>query len=287
METSEIDDDDPVNYSIIEREEETEDHNINQPFDPKKIRVDTKTLTIYLVLERIKHGEINLTPDFQRNEVWTSKAKSLLIESILIRIPLPAFYMDATNDDNWLVIDGLQRLTALKQFIIDKTLSLVDVEYLEDFKNYKFDQLPRNFQRRIEEAQITVFLIEKGTPPEVKFNIFKRINTGGLPLSKQEIRHAIYQGKATEFLNKLANLKEFKNTLEIPIDNNQDNSEITELPKLTKRMEDQEFILRFLAFKLTSYQDYKSDALDSFLNDAMKKINALDDAKLDSLEKDF
>lgn len=114
----------------IDKEEdiEPEEEGITTPFDPSKIRVDTRPLTIDLVLKRIKLSEIDLAPSFQRHaDIWTPTAKSRLIESILIRIPLPAFYMDATNEDKWLVIDGLQRLSTLKKFAIDKELRLTNL----------------------------------------------------------------------------------------------------------------------------------------------------------------
>ena len=89
-----------------------EDESIIQPFDPELIRVETRPMTIDLLLQRIKYEELDLAPDFQRKGgIWNQLTKSRLIESILIRIPLPAFYMDATNEDKWVVIDGLQRLT--------------------------------------------------------------------------------------------------------------------------------------------------------------------------------
>lgn len=254
--------------------EENED-SIIQPFDPEKIRVDTRPYNIDLLLNRIKYGELNLSPDFQRaDNIWKSKTKSRLIESILVRIPLPAFYMDATDEDKWVVIDGLQRLTTLKQFAIDKSLILDELEFLVELNGKSFDQLPRNLQRRITETQVTVYLIEKGTPPQVKFNIFRRINTGGLPLSLQEIRHALNQGKSTKFLEKLSKLPEFKLAT-------------TESISSDQRMGDREFVLRFLAFTINSYHDYKATEFDSFLSEVMGTINKMEEEELYSLEQRF
>jgi hypothetical protein len=253
-------------------EPETED-TITEPFDPSKIRVDTRPMTLDLVLSRLQYDELDLAPEFQRQAgIWTDIAKSRLIESILIRIPLPAFYMDATNEDKWLVIDGLQRLTALKQFVIDKQLRLKGLDYLKEIEGKNYDELPRTYQRRIKETVLTVYLIEKGTPPEVKFNIFSRINTGGLPLSPQELRHAINTGKATKLLAQLAGSQEFR----------QATGNFTK-----KRMEDSELVLRFLAFTITPYTDYAAKIIDVFLNDAMAKINQMSEPEILELSTKF
>jgi len=274
------------NDTDLEREEEV----IREPFDPTKIKIDARQITIDLVLNRIKFGEIELSPDFQRDsDIWNNIAKSRLIESMLIRIPLPAFYIDATDENKWVVIDGQQRLTTIKNFVLGEKDTVSDVtedeenngikfrlsklEFLTQFNDKTYDELPRNYQRRINETQITVYLIEKGTPEEVKFNIFRRINTGGLPLSSQEIRHALNQGKATKFLKILADSKEFRDA--------------TANAVTDKRMTAREVVLRFLAFKITHYTKYSAAELDTFLNEAMKIMNSMSDQSLADLKKDF
>jgi hypothetical protein len=259
---------------------------IIEPFDPTKIKIDARQITIDLVLNRIKYGEIELSPDFQRDaNIWTPVAKSRLIESMLIRIPLPAFYIDATDEDKWIVIDGQQRLTAIKHFVLgkgndknderdDKDLfRLSKLEFLTQFNDKSYDEIPRNYQRRISETQITMYLIEKGTPEKLKFNIFKRINTGGLPLSPQEIRHAINQGKATKFLEKLAKTDEFKTA--------------TSNSVRDERMADRETVLRFLAFRINHFSEYDTNDLDTFLNNAMKAMNNMTDKHFYDLESVF
>ncbi|MBW4521019.1 MAG: DUF262 domain-containing protein [Scytolyngbya sp. HA4215-MV1] len=266
---------------------EIEEEEIVEPFDPTKIKIDARQITIDLVLNRIRFGEIELSPDFQReSNIWNDTAKSRLIESMLIRIPLPAFYIDATDEDKWVVIDGQQRLTTVKQFVIgglngekdqvneDKEkFRLSKLEFLTQFNGKSYDELPRNYQRRINETQITIYLIEKGTPEELKFNIFRRINTGGLPLSSQEIRHALNQGKVTKFLEKLAVSKEFKKATANGVPD--------------KRMAAREVVLRFLAFKITPFPQYNATELDTFLNGAMKTMNYMSDEDLERLERDF
>lgn len=250
------------------------DESITKPFDPTLIRVEPKILTIDLLVSRMREDEIDLMPAFQRrSDIWKESAQSRLIESILIRIPLPAFYMDATNEDRWLVVDGLQRLSTLKRFMIDKDLKLTGLEFLTQFNGKGYDDLPRTFQRRIVETQVTVFLIEKGTPPEVKFNIFKRINTGGLPLSPQEIRHALNQGPATDMLERLAASEAFKKATLGGVN--------------PKRMDDRECVLRFLSFAVMPYTAYKAKELDIFLNEMMARINRMIPDERDDLEQRF
>ena len=255
---------------------EPELEEIEQTFDPTQIRIDTRTMAIDSVLKRISHDEIDLAPDFQRHaNIWTEQTQSRLIESILIRIPIPAFYMDATGDDKWLVIDGLQRLNALKKFMLDRSLCLTGLEILKELAGKTYDRLARNYQRRIEETLLTIHLIEKGTPPEVKFNIFQRINTGGQSFSPQELRHALNPGKATSFLALLAN-----------------NEAFTKIVKMTERqkqrMKDIEFILGFVAFYITSYDEYSHQrGRDYFFNEAMKKINQLSEQDRVSIKDNF
>ena len=238
---------------------------ITEPFDPTMIRVITKPMTIDLVLKRIKENALDLSPNLQRSSfqrmgnIWTDGAQSRLIESLLIQIPLPAFYIDATNEDHWIVVDGLQRLTALKRFIIEEKLKLRELEFLTELHGKVFRQLSPRFRRRIEETQITINIIEEGTPSNAKFNIFKRINTGGLPLSSQEIRHALNQGRATRLLTRLAESEEFLSAT---------GHSIKDI-----RRADQECVLRFIAFTLVTYQEYKTEDFDGFLNETMKRMN--------------
>lgn len=261
------------NGTGVEVEDTGSEEKITIPFDPSRIRVDTRPMTINLLLSRIKHEELDLQPGFQRKAgLWSETTQSRLIESILIRIPLPAFYMDATDDDRWLIVDGLQRLTTLQRFVITKELRLSGLEFLTNLEDKNYNELPRNLQRRIDETQIIVYLIEKGSPDEVKFNIFKRINTEGLPLSGQEIRHALYQGKATELLDQLANSDEFKQAIDNGIRDT--------------RMADRECVLRFLAFTINPYTKYDGN-FDRFLNASMADINKMSDQEIGNLKDQF
>lgn len=261
------------NGTGVEVEDTSGEEKIIEPFDPVLIRVDTRPMTIDLLRLRIEYQELDLAPGFQRKGgIWKDEAQSRLIESMLIRIPLPAFYMDATNDEKWLVVDGLQRLTTLKRFMIEKDLRLSGLEFLTQFDGKSYDELPRNYQRRIAETQVTVYLIEKGTPDGVKFNIFKRINTGGLPLSAQEIRHALNQGEATKLLAQLAESSNFKRAVNNGIRDD--------------RMADRECVLRYFAFTIVPYTTFTKD-FDGFLNNAMADINKMPAHEREHLRSQF
>lgn len=254
-------------------EEERVGYVMKQPFNPNKIKIRPQTITVDAMVERIRHGEIDLNTQFQRKEgLWTDEQQSRLIESILIRFPLPVFYFDGSNNDKWLVIDGLQRLTSLKRFMVTKELKLSGLEYLK-LNGNGWDDLERPNQRQINETQLQCYVLEEGED-NVKFNIFKRINTGGLTLSSQEIRHAMHQN-VSGYLKELAELNEFKIATGNKISSD--------------RMQDRDFINRFLAFYLLDYAaEYeKEDDLDSFMNRALQVLSKKSDQEKSKIADDF
>lgn len=254
---------------------DSEPGDIRKPFDVSKIDIESTTLVLQNIIDRLEHKELALDTEFQRMAgVWDTQRKSRLIESILIRFPLPAFYFDSSDDKKWLIVDGLQRITTIKEFVIDETLKLEGLEFLDPdaFNGKSFSDLPRDFQRRVKETKITAYLIKAGTPDEVKFNLFKRINTGGMPLSAQEIRHALNQGQPANWVRDLSKLEIFKRA--------------THWSLSSKRMLDRDYVTRFLAFYLSPYESYAPD-LDDFLNKQMASIKVLDAQDYDRIEADF
>ena len=171
---------------------------------------------------------------------------------------MPAFYFDASDEDRWLVIDGLQRVTTLKEFIVDKSLKLKELEFFPELNGCLYDKLPRAFQRRIDETVINVYLVNPSTPANVKYNIFKRINTGGLELEPQEIRNALFQGNSTRFLKECASMQCFITA--------------TGGSVKSERMLDREFVLRYVSFCYLNLDHYTGN-IDDFLNLGMKFLN--------------
>lgn len=243
-------------------------------FVPADVNIRQRSMTVDAIIERLKYNEIDLSPGFQRrSDLWSPQQQSRLVESLMLRIPLPAFYFDATNDDQWVVIDGLQRLTAFKKYMVNSKMSLSGLEYLTELNGVYFHDLPRQYIRRIKESQLNVYTVEKGTPEAVVYNIFKRINTGGITLEPEEIRHALYRGKATDLVEKLAVSKPFRIATGGTIP--------------SQRMLNCEYVTRFFAFTEQDPLKEYQGSIDPFLNNGLKKINRYSDSEIKILEDRF
>lgn len=252
----------------IEDTSSEQDKRIVYPFNPNDIEIETPPFTIGYLIDRLEHGEINMCTDFQREgNLWTEEKQSRLIESILLGLPLPAFYFDTANKE-WDIIDGLQRCCSINNFCVKKSLKLNGLEFLaeKDGKQYLeglgFDDLDRELQRGIVTRPITINLVKKA-PRSIRFILFKRLNTGGLELTPQEIRNAVYQGCATDAIKSMAKLPAFIQATggKIP----------------TSRMQDRDFVSRFVAFYLINYSKYQP-SLDDFINRSMDLLEK-EDAK--------
>lgn len=269
--------------------DDIEDENVeieNKHYNINDIDILAQNFTVQSIQKKYIYEEIDLNPDFQRSKIWTQKQKSLLIESILINIPIPAFYIDARISGKWNVIDGLQRLSTIMDFTEDE-FKLGKTEYLS-LEGKTFSTLERKYQRRIEDYELSFNLVRPGTPVEIAFNIFTRINTLGTPLSAQEIRHAMNMGTATTFLIDLSQTPEFIQAI----------TEENHM-SLSKRMNDKALILRYFSFAMLGYKKqfeddengYSKNDMNVFLINGMKALNLLnyDDHKdkLDALKIEF
>lgn len=244
---------------------------MQEPFNPSEINIISKPDTLRNIIERLKYNEIDMNTDFQRHaELWDNQKMSKLIESILIRFPLPAFYFDASDEDKWLIVDGLQRLSAIKKFVVDQKLSLHGLEYLKDLSGLKYEALPRTYKRRIDECPVTLFLIQPGTPEAVKYSVFRRINTGGLVLNDQEIRNAMAMPKIRKYLEDLAS----------------DEFLVKAIGDQSRRMVDQEMVLRYLAFRFMDFEQSKKN-IASFLDEMIDKLDTASDSDLKSFSESF
>lgn len=235
-----------------------------KPWDPGKIRITTKTYSMRQIVDMVNDKELDLAPDFQRMYVWKPIQRSRLIESILLGIPLPAFYFNQDQDGILQVVDGVQRLTTVHGFTAGGE-ALTGLEYLKDLEGCTFGDLGTKhsaLKRRLQQTQIFANVIEPQTPDEVKFDVFKRINTGGSPLTNQEIRHCMSRTPSRDLLKELTSLESFHEAT-------------TGAFKNERRMADREVALRFCAFRTpSSIEQYvKANSLDSFLLEFIRRVD--------------
>ncbi|EGQ8077107.1 MULTISPECIES: DUF262 domain-containing protein [Vibrio] len=231
-------------------------------------RINQVSPTVSLLFDRVKYNEIDLQPEFQRGDrVWPVPDKSRLIESVLLGLPIPVLYFaekentdpDVDADYIWVVIDGLQRTTALIGYMRGD-YELKGLKRLKDYNDLTFNELPRKEQRKIREYQLFGHLIPMSNDSDAMIReIFHRINTYGKTLSPQEIRSALYQGPTNRFLKYVADSDEFLSAIPASISSN--------------RMLDLEYVLRAVAFLIFGYENYTYNTNDDFLSHAMKVLN--------------
>lgn len=263
-----------------------------KPWDPGKIRITTKSFSLRDVVDQIRDDEIDLSPDFQREYVWQPRQRTRLIESILLGIPLPAFYFNQSGDGTYQVVDGVQRLSTIALFMSDgHRLAGADLEYLTALDGLTYTELDPASSRRFRSTQIVVHVIEPQTPDEVKYDIFNRVNTLGSPLSAQEIRHAMSKERSRKFIGYLADSQAFDKATDFQYwRRRKDGDWVRDSGRMTNR----ELALRFCAFRSCGIDEYRQHpSLDAFLIDFTRRIDgasqrpAISDDQLSALEKDF
>lgn len=242
------------------------------PLDAVFVRSEQRTVAE--VVKRINAKRYQLDPDFQRDFVWPVTSQSRLIESCIMRIPLPVFYVAESLDGRIAVVDGLQRLTTFHRFLSEEfalVLKTGEDQPAHPLDGKKFSDLPIQLQERIEDTQLTLYILDAKAPERAKLDIFERVNSGS-PLTRQQMRNCMFNGPATEWLKNAANSPEFLSASGRSLQQ--------------KTMRDREAINRFCAFYLLGEKSYKSGDMDEFLARALKHMNDSAD-ELNSLSKKF
>lgn len=237
------------------------------PLDALLIRTETRT--VFDVVRRIERGSYVMDAEFQRDFVWDEIKQSKLIESVLMRIPLPVIYLAEDGSGRTIVVDGLQRLSTIRRFCSNElTLKLPDQEQLNE---KTFQDLSPKLQNRIEDCNLILYIIDARVPERVRLDIFERVN-GSVPLTRQQVRNCLYLGSATRFLREQADSDLFRlatgNSLK------------------SDSMRDREFVNRFCAFQLLGWEVYGGD-MDGFLAESLKKMNELSESELAKLAAEF
>lgn len=265
------------NYeSGFENVEEEDEPVIKVPYNPALITVAPAKFSLKEIVGMIDGEEdeepvLDLAPDFQRDYVWDNLRKSRLIESILLNIPLPVFYFARNKEGKMQVVDGVQRLTTIYKFFHNE-FRLTKLEYLKEecegkyFKNKNVSEdknLRPKLIRALRQYQIDCNIIEPSTPENVKLDIFKRLNTGGKELNKQEIRHAFMKKEVRTFVQKLAGSPEFLKATDDSIND--------------KRMMAQELVMRYIGFYCLYMDNFLqveySTKMDEFIDAIAVQLN--------------
>lgn len=247
----------------------------------QSIEYDLETL-----VKKINRKTIKLDPEYQRNHRWSEETSSKLIESLILNIPVPLVYLsqDVDVDDEaddlarYSVIDGQQRLTAIFNFMTNE-LVLEGMEVLKPLNGSKYTDLPPFLIRRLEERTIKCLRIDSTLDPQVKYDIFERLNSGSVKLEAQELRNAIYRGPFNKLIKDLAKHEEFRVLNQINLDNPDESKKV-------QKMEDVELVLRFFALQNNNYKNLKK-GFKLFLSESMEEFNKLSEDEIIGLRDKF
>jgi hypothetical protein len=232
-----------------------------------------------------KPGYMDVRPFYQRRLRWDAKMQSRLIESFLINIPVPSIILYEKDYNSYEVMDGQQRITAIRDFYENK-LKLTGLELWPELEGRTYDTLPAKIRAGIDRRSISsIVLITESTPdPEealfLKQIAFERLNTGGVDLSRQEVRNCVYYGKFNQLLLDLSSNRIFADAWGIPTDN----PEELRQNNLYKKMEDAELVLRF--FALRHVDDFRK-GMEGFLDLYMMNSLGFSDEDIRILEDIF
>jgi hypothetical protein len=248
----------------------------------RAVDFDTFDILVQQLLSMLQSGAIDIAPVYQRQFRWDDTRCSQLVESFLLGIPVPSLFMATNKDGTWELVDGVQRLSTLVKFAgsdelrkkvgIDQPLKLQGLEKLTHYNGFSFHDLPKTLQLQFELRPVKVVTLSDKSDDVVRFDLFERLNKGGIALTDQEIRDCVYRGDFSLKLEELAKDQNFRKVV-----------------LLTKKQDEdgtrEECVLRFFAF----YHRYKEfvHSVKDFLNDYMKSASkSFDYAKGETLFKD-
>jgi Protein of unknown function DUF262 len=233
----------------------------------RKVDFDSYDITVDELVRRVSRGRIEIAPAYQRQFRWDAERQSRLIESLLLGIPVPPLFF-ATNVEEdegtkWEVVDGLQRLLSLTNFLGDtetrtvarlygKPPRLTGLEILPGLDGLTAAELPADVRSGLEDRPVKVIVLNDKSDLQVRFDLFERLNTGGVRLTDHEVREAVYMGEFVDLLTELAQTKQFQTVANFPEQRLRDGTP-------------QDYILRFFAFK-DRYLEF-DHSVKAFLND--------------------
>ena len=246
-----------------------DDDSAGSDYPLNKVLIRNEPRTVQDVLRRIRQGQYVMDPDFQRDFVWDDTKQSKLIESVLMRIPLPVFYLAEDQDGKMIVVDGLQRLSTFSRFV-DGDLRL-RLGQQPELNGKRFNDLALKLQNRVEDCNLIVYVIDSQVPERARLDIFERVNSG-VPLTRQQMRNSLYNGPGTRLLKQQAETELFLDS--------------TGRSLRSDTMRDREFVNRFCAFQFFPLEHYRGE-MDEFLADTIIRMNHMQDQERAELTTQF
>ncbi len=235
----------------------------------RAVDFNTYDFSVKEIISLVKDNVINISPDYQRKFRWDKERQSALIESILLGIPIPSIFMATNANGTWEVIDGVQRISTMLNFVLDEQdsfrenednmsipLKLTGLAKLKSFNGMEYKDFPQSLKYDFLLKPIKVITLSDKSDSLVRFDLFERLNTGGIILSDQEIRSCIFKGRFNDFLKEKSNNTDFANSIKITESQKNDGSK-------------EELVLRFFAY--LNYRDHFIHGVKDFLNEYMSK----------------
>lgn len=239
----------------------------------RKVDFDTFDVILQQLLQQVGDSTIDVAPAYQRQYRWDDVRASQLIESLFLGIPIPSLFMAANEDDGtWELVDGLQRLTAVAKFAgtpelqaqmgVDSTLRLTGLEKLAAYNDLSYNDLPPAIRIQFMRRSLKIVTLSDKSDKHVRFDLFERLNRGGINLSPQEIRHCVYRGKFADELEELAKNKDFRKVVRLAKNQQKDATA-------------EECVLRFFAYfhKYKEFEHLVTDFLNEYMESATKRFN--------------
>lgn len=234
----------------------------------RMVSFDSYDMTVRQIYEMFVENAIYVPPEYQRQFVWDQQRSSQLIESIFLGIPVPSLFMATNSDSTWEIVDGVQRMSTLIHFMAgtnadllkrvnrDTVLSIKGLEKITELNGQLYSSLPKSLQLLFQTRPIRVTVLNDKSDSNVRFDLFERLNTGGVLLTNQEIRNCIFRGQYNDQLKKLSTESHFKTAVKLKDSD-------------TRNGTSEEYILRFFAY-LDERQNFQH-SVKNFLNDFMKE----------------
>lgn len=263
--------------------------------DEQRKKLETRSLDISFneLVDMVISKELDIQPDFQRLFQWSEGAQSRFIESLLLEMPIPPIYVVETEENRYVLIDGLQRISSYLHFRGEldaptrginrgDALTLSDCDIVPEFNGKKFSDLPTSLQIRLKRYFVRVQVIRHGSDSHYKYFMFKRLNTGGVNLSEQQLRNCtirLLSNQFNDFITQLSKFDRYRVTISNLTDEQLD------------QWYDQELVLRFFALKnwregfVHNVGDYLTEYLERVSDSTHKEHMAFDFAKEEAIFK--